>query len=967
MNSFLLRARFGSFKIDEGQARLSRDGAGIELAPRAFAVLCELLRRPGQLVPEDALLDRVWGHRHVSESVVRTVVSLLRQVLGDDPRRPRYIETASRRGYRFIMEVILDEAAPPLVVAQPGSPRQPLERAGAEPSRDDRPPLVGRSAAMARLQTAWTRAQGGSRQLVLVGGEPGIGKSRLVEHMLTGLPQEVGVGFGQCVEHSGPAEPYMPILEALAGLCRSTSGTRVMAMLRRAAPSWLSQLPWLLEEEERRAVRTEAAGATQDRMLRELGELFDRACEGTPLVLVLEDLHWSDVATVHALNYLARRRSPARLFIIGTYRPTELIVQQHPLASQRHDLKLHGLCEDLTLEPLSEQDLGDWLAHRLGARPPEHFVHRLHAQTTGLPLYAAHMVDEWKQAGLLTHSQAGWRLPDPASSVLPRSIAHVIERHLERLPPDDQRLLCAASVAGVEFSGLCLAQVLERDDDAVLQALDRLEERLPWLRTTDVRSRADGRLDALHAFRHELFRHAIQQRIPVAQAVGWHRAWAHALQSLHEGDAADIAAALAVHLERGRDYAAAAQRLVHVAARAIERGVPREAVRAAQHGLELLGRAPDRRCEQALRVLEAVALTRLHVVSEAEVADAFARTTALDDIDSPERLRAAHGRWWVRFSRGEFDAARRLANDMRVQAERSGEPTHLVMGLCTTGMTLAMCGELDPARTALHTALELQARPHARASDEPFVQQLAVEAGGMMSQVAWIAGDFAAARAHAARAVDLAVESKNPLNEVVALYLGAAVHAWAGEFGIVESMVARLHEVIERHALANTPTGFDWLYGRALVARGAIDEGLAQMQRAAEGARRCTLTVTYDSFHCHYAEACRLAGRLDEAEASARQGLALADSSGARLLESTLWRQLALARQAQGDAAGASSAGRRAVEVARAQGATFHEVLALADAELGRWEGRDRARLAALLVECAGEPGPWLAGARAAL
>jgi hypothetical protein len=470
----------------------------------------------------------------------------------------------------------------------------------------------------------------------------------------------------------------------------------------------------------------------------------------------------------------------------------------------------------------------------------------------------------------------------------------------------------------------------------------------------------------MHAFRHELFRHAIQQRVSASQAAAWHRAWARALERQHEGDPADIAASLAVHLERGREPAAAAERLVHVAARAIERGVPREAVRAAQHGIELLGRAPDRRVEQALRVHEAIALTRMHVVSEPEVAEAFARTSALDDIDSPARLRAVHGRWWVRFSRGEFDAARRLANDMRLHGERSRDPMHLVMGLCTTGMTLAMCGDLEPARTALETALQLHAGAGVSAMDGPFVQVLAVEAGGMMSQVAWIAGDFARARAHAQRAVDLAVETRNPLSEVVALYLAAAVHAWAGEFEIVEAMVARLHDVIERHALANTPTGFDWLRGRALVARGQVAEGLSQMQRAAEGARRCELMVTYDGFHCHYSEACRLAGHLDEAEASARQGLGLADASGARLLESALWRQLALALQTKGDVAGASSAGRRAVDVARAQAAKFLEAMALADAQVYGWDVQDRARKSMLLAECGADPSPLLAAARAA-
>jgi len=94
--------RFGVFQLDEANARLSRDGMAITLAPRPFGLLCALARRPGSLLTKNELLDDVWGHQFVSESVLKTAISDLRTVLDDDPREPRFIETVSRRGYRFI-------------------------------------------------------------------------------------------------------------------------------------------------------------------------------------------------------------------------------------------------------------------------------------------------------------------------------------------------------------------------------------------------------------------------------------------------------------------------------------------------------------------------------------------------------------------------------------------------------------------------------------------------------------------------------------------------------------------------------------------------------------------------------------------------------------------------------------------------------------------------------------------------
>src|SRR5262245_35314308 len=97
-----LRLQFDAFELDEADARLARHGRPLALPPKAFAVLCALARQPGQLVTKDTLLDAVWGHRFVSDSVLKTTVSELRAALGDDARQPRYIETASRRGYRFV-------------------------------------------------------------------------------------------------------------------------------------------------------------------------------------------------------------------------------------------------------------------------------------------------------------------------------------------------------------------------------------------------------------------------------------------------------------------------------------------------------------------------------------------------------------------------------------------------------------------------------------------------------------------------------------------------------------------------------------------------------------------------------------------------------------------------------------------------------------------------------------------------
>src|SRR5207342_975421 len=160
----------------------------------------------------------------------------------------------------------------------------------------------------------------GKRTVVWVAGDPGIGKTTLIDHFVSGLGG-IASARGQCVEQHGAGEPYLPVLEALGELGRSDSA--VAPLLRAVAPAWLLQLPWLSTAEERDALRRELAGVSADRMLREMGELLDRSGERRPLLVVTEDLHWSDRATIQLIDYVARRRGNGRLMWLASFRLAE--------------------------------------------------------------------------------------------------------------------------------------------------------------------------------------------------------------------------------------------------------------------------------------------------------------------------------------------------------------------------------------------------------------------------------------------------------------------------------------------------------------------------------------------------------------------------------------------------------------------------------------------------------------------
>jgi len=192
---------------------------------------------------------------------------------------------------------------------------------------------VGRESDLAQLHQWFNKALRGERQVVFVTGEPGIGKTTVVETFLGQVAgeEELWIGRGQCVEHYGVGEAYLPVLEALGRLCREEDGKEVVALLRHQAPTWLVQMPAFLSTAELEELQRRTAGVTRERMLRELAEALEALTAERALILRLEDLHWSDYSTLDLLAVLARRQERARLLIVGTYRPVEVLTCDHPL------------------------------------------------------------------------------------------------------------------------------------------------------------------------------------------------------------------------------------------------------------------------------------------------------------------------------------------------------------------------------------------------------------------------------------------------------------------------------------------------------------------------------------------------------------------------------------------------------------------------------------------------------------
>jgi DNA-binding winged helix-turn-helix (wHTH) protein/tetratricopeptide (TPR) repeat protein len=605
---------FPPFRLDLEDERLWRASESLRLTPRAFATLRYLVQHPGRLVTKAELIEAVWPQVHVGEAVLKGCISEIRQAIQDSAGAPRVIETVHRRGYRFVGALGsppggADDDTPVATAARPAVP------------------LVGREREQAVLRSCLLQALNGERQIVVLTGEPGIGKTSLVEAFLREPAGDAKfwVARGQCIDQGGIGEAYLPVLEALGRLCRERSGERLVPLLRRYAPTWLAQMPALVGVEDSRALQRETLGATPDRMLREMAEAIDALTAETPLVLLLEDLHWSDRGTVDLLSSLARRPDVARILLIGTYRDVDLVGRPHPLRTALQELQLHQRCRELRLELLDAQAVADYLAARFRRhRFPEALARLIHERTDGHPLFLRDVVDDLVCQGSIVEGETGWALQLPLDELhvgVPSSLPHMIERQIDRLTPGEQGILEAASLAGIEFSAAEVAAALEIDVDRVEALSDRLARCQQFLRALGPGDPGTG--VSRYAFRHSLYRQFLGDRLTETRRARLHQRIGEYKESA--GRAAEIAPELAAHFERARDHVRAVHYLGQSADNAGRRHANREAVGYLWRALELVEHVPPPERESRRRaLLEQLGLARRSMGNMREAAEAFA-------------------------------------------------------------------------------------------------------------------------------------------------------------------------------------------------------------------------------------------------------------------------------------------------------------------------------------------------------
>ncbi len=892
---------FPPFRLDVANERLWRGSSLIPLRPKTFAVLRYLVEHPNRLVTKEELLGAVWRGTYVSEAVPRIYVQELREVLEDSAALPRFIETVRGRGYRFIVAV----TAAPVPSSKFQVPSEHAKETGPQLGTvnvERGTPLIGREAELAQLHSWLDKARNGERQFVFVTGEPGIGKTSLVETFLVRLANEHGlyIGRGRCIEHHGAGEAYLPVFEALGQLCREPAGTGLTALLNQYAPTWLAQLPWLIDAADRERLQREIAGTTRDRMLREMAELLEALTAQTPLILWLEDLHASDYSTLDLIAFLAQRKERARLLLIGAYRPADVSANGHPLKVITQDLQVRRCGKELSLDFLTEKEVSQYLTVRFpGCQFPAALVQMIHQRTDGNPLFMVNVMEYLLACESIVHVEGRWELRGEVEKMavsVPESLQLMIERQLERLSEEEQQVLEAASVVGREFSTAAVAAALGKGVEEVEERCEKLTRRGQFLQAIEISEWPDGTVAARYRFIHSLYHNVLYDRITAARRARWHRQVGEREEVGYGNGAVEIAAELAMHFERGRDYHRAVQYLRQAGEKAIRQHACHEAIAHLSKGLELLKMLPNTPAylqqELALQIALGGQLVATKGWGAVEVERAYTRAweLCLQEEETLQLFPVLHGLCRLYAVRPELQTARELAEQLMTLAQGAPDQAFLLEAYWIRGATLFFLGDLPTVQTDLDQGAALYDITQHSSHSLLYGQDPGVSCRAFAAAAAWFLGLADQALKRSEAAFSLTQEISHPFTLVLALIWEAIVHQLRREAQAVQ-------EKAEAAVMLSRKEGFTFflalgtlLRGWALAAQGRDKEGIAQIQQGLTALQTTNQEVLRPYALALLAQAQGKAGLIAEGLSTLAEALTMVDKNGERLYEAELYR-----------------------------------------------------------------------------
>jgi TOMM system kinase/cyclase fusion protein len=768
-------------------------------------------------------------------------------------------------------------------------------------------PLVGRAAELQQIQTLWSQTTAGRGSALLVSGEAGIGKSRMIRELRRRVPPD-GWLEARCVVE-GQGSPLRPIADTLA-----LAGPSLAFLLERHGFDVAEHLPLLTT-----ALALPTGGPTAPLPLtpdrqKELAfttllALFFRMAEVRPLVIAVEDLQWADPTTLELLALLVRELGTTQA-IGGTGPRIALVFTARPEFTPPWSVGDTAL---MVLQRLARKDVEEMVCAGVagGRSPSDAVLDQVVQHADGIPLF----IEEVTRV-LMSSTSTG-------DVEIPSSLRDLLAARLDGLRPSARETAQLASVLGREFRGELLRAASPKDESTLRTDLRELTD------TGVVFHRRSARSES-YVFKHALIRDAAYETMvrPIRQSL--HRRVAVVLRQRFPEVEHAQPEVLAHHFERGGQIERAVEYWKRAGDRTMARGAYAESIQHFEHGLALLDRLPEasKRPQLELGLTESLgtALLTTRGYSAPEVAEKFAHALKLcERLGEEAPARVLYGTWTAHLNQSDRDATARLLVMIRRLGERSDDPVDQLLAHGAIGIRAFLTGDFVTAREECEKSLQWYDTEGYRR----FVREYGYD-GGLHNYVwlmwsRWMTGQADQALKLQDDLLGLAERNPHPYSSLLVWSFAAVLAHDRGD------AAAALDFTTRSIAVAMEQKFYYWLgpancvQGWAAVQLGRIDEGVAQIQQGLGLLEAIGFRVLRGYYLSYLAEADLARGALRDGPPAVREALGLAETLLDSFYVPELHRLDGELRRLDGDLAGAEACFRRALAHARQQQATWFE------------------------------------------
>jgi predicted ATPase len=842
------------------------------------------------------------------------------------------------------------------------------------------PPLktVGRERERLDLRAALAAASAGRGQILCVAGEPGIGKTTLIEGFLREIAAGSGhfrVARGRCSERLAGTEAYLPWLEALDSLLRGEAGgsaARTMRFgesiaytMRQIAPTWYAQVAQLTEDDSSvQSLMANVKAATQERMKRELGALLEELSRWRPQILFFDDLHWADVSTIDLLSYLAGKLAGMRLLVIVTYRPSDMQLARHPFLQLKPELQARGLCREVPLEFLSRNEIERYLDLEFpDHRFPAELLDMIHARTDGNPLFLVDLVRYLRDRKVIAQNERRqWTLAGSLSEIerdLPESVRGMIERKIGQLKEDDRRLLVAASVQGSEFDSTVVARALELDPAEVEERLETLERIYAFVRLIAETEFPDRTPSLRYRFIHVLYQNALYASLRPTRKSQLSQTVAGALLACWGEQSTNVASRLARLFETARDYPRAAKFYLIAAQRAANKLANAEAAVLARGGLDMLKPlAPSAEIVQLELTLQltlgfACIFTEGYASPGAGESMTKAREICERIGETPELFPAIYGLWLYYTVGGRLSDARSMGEQLLRMAEQVSAAQASTQGVMmqvganfALGFDLLWMGEQAEGYRHLEAGRALYDKRLHHAYRALYRTEPGIACHTFSARSLWFLGYPDQARRRLEETFEIVRGLNDPHDLAFTQTIAAGMHLFYRETERAREQAEACLKLCDEYGLAQERQWATHWLGSALTALGETTKGLELMRTSLAAQRAMRSQVSQTHYLALIAEAVQKTGDHPEAMRVLDEAFDIMQRTGERFYEAELRRLRGDLLLQVGQPAEAEAAFREATAIAARQQARSLELRAATSLArlLARQGRRDEAR-----------------------